>query len=139
MSSQIERFRVLMDVYTDSSGDPVVMSDLSSAVFSARSWPLLSVCAPGLYYASLMGKVGPWKENLANAWANCFSLSALESRSGSQWSKKSLQSNVCLRSLQLVEAFREHAETSSFMHSNGAALRTRVPLRPTMSGPHSAG
>ncbi len=56
----VEKFKVLLDVYTDRDSSVAVMPDQTSAADAMQQWPLLSVCAPGLHFASLMGKMGPW-------------------------------------------------------------------------------
>lgn len=101
----IEKFKVLLDVYTDNNKDSstAVMSDLTSAADAMQQWPLLSVCAPGLIFASLMGKMGPWRQEVGTMWQKVFKLSAMESMCPVQ-SKQSLLSSVALRSLQHVEA-----------------------------------
>lgn len=103
MDSQVERFKALMQVYTDSSGKCIVMSDLTSSVDAMTRWPLLSVCAPGLHFASLMGKVGPWKSHIGCAWQVAARSIVTDSSASSRWSVESVLSGVTLRSLQLVE------------------------------------
>ena len=77
------------------------MSDLTSAADAMQQWPLLSVCAPGLHFASLMGKMGPWRQEVGTMWEKVFRLAAVTSVCQSE---KSMLSSVSLRSLQHVEA-----------------------------------
>ena len=97
----VEKFKVLLDVYTDSDSSVAVMSDLTSAADAMQQWPLLSVCAPGLHFASLMGKMGPWRQEVGTMWEKVFRLAAVTSVCQSE---KSMLSSVSLRSLQHVEA-----------------------------------
>ena len=100
----VEKFKVLLDVYTDSDSSVTVMSDLTSAADAMQQWPLLSVCAPGLHFASLMGKMGPWRQEVGTIWQKVFfKLAVVESVCPVQC-KQSLLSSVALRSLQHVEA-----------------------------------
>ena len=97
----VEKFKVLLDVYTDKDSSIAVMSDLTSAADAMQQWPLLSVCAPGLHFASLMGKMGPWRQEVGTMWEKVFRLAAVTSVCQSE---KSMLSSVSLRSLQHVEA-----------------------------------
>ena len=97
----VEKFKVLLDVYTDNDSSIAVMSDLTSAADAMQQWPLLSVCAPGLHFASLMGKMGPWRQEVGTMWEKVFRLAAVTSVCQSE---KSMLSSVSLRSLQHVEA-----------------------------------
>ena len=99
----VEKFKVLLDVYTDSDSSVAVMSDLTSAADAMQQWPLLSVCAPGLHFASLMGKMGPWRQEVGTMWQKVFRLAAVTSVCPVQ-SEQSMLSSVSLRSLQHVEA-----------------------------------
>lgn len=99
----VQKFHVLLDVYTNEDSSIAVMSDLTSAADAMQQWPLLNVCAPGLHFASLMGKMGPWRQEVGTMWQKVFKLSAMESMCPVQ-SKQSLLSSVALRSLQHVEA-----------------------------------
>ena len=107
----VERFKMLIGIYTDPDGSPAVMSDLTSSAQNRSAYPLLGVHAPALYFMSLMGKDGPWKAALAQTWASVFQGSA----NASAYSQLSLQSldsllsmktidSIKLRSLQMVEA-----------------------------------
>ena len=61
-----EKFQLLLGVYTDTdSANIAVMSDLVSAAEAMQKWPLMSVCAPALHFASFMGKVGPWYQEFS--------------------------------------------------------------------------
>ena len=79
LDEHCSKFAILMQVYTHDGGEPVLPSDLESAIAAMKKWPLMSVCAPGLHFASLMGKVGPWKACLGDAWARALDLSATQS------------------------------------------------------------
>ena len=68
----VEKFKVLFDVYTDSASSVAVMSDLTSAADAMQQWPLLSVSAPGLHFASLMGKNGSLEARGRNHVAESF-------------------------------------------------------------------
>ncbi len=68
-----------------------------------KDFPLLHVCAPGLHFASLMGKFGPWKVALGESWRAVFRSDASSSTCPSKWSQQSLLFDVRLRSLQFVE------------------------------------
>jgi hypothetical protein len=105
----VEKFKVLLNVYTDSDSSVAVMSDLTSAVKAMQQWPLLSVCAPGLHFASLMGKMGPWRQEVGTMWQKVFESAAAESVCPVQQSKQSLLSAVAMRSFQHVEATMQAA------------------------------
>ena len=97
----VEKFKVMLNVYTNKDSSIAVMSDLTSAADAMQQWPLLSVCAPGLHFASLMGKMGPWRQEVGTMWEKVFRLAAVTSVCQSE---KSMLSSVSLRSLQHVEA-----------------------------------
>ena len=104
IDDHIEKFKLLLGVYTDTDSDNIaVMSDLVSAAEAMQKWPLMCVCAPALHFASLMGKVGPWKQEIGSKWSKVFRLHAEESECPKVKAKQSLLSSVTLRSLQLVE------------------------------------
>ena len=93
--AMIQRFCLLVGIYTNDDGSLAVPSDLEASVDALRSCPLLSVCCPPLYFMSLMGKDGPWKRWVEKHWSQAFDLDASSSSSN----RKSLR----IRSLQLVE------------------------------------
>ena len=105
----VERFKIFLDIYTDTDGSPAIMSDITSAVDDKIANPMLSVHAPALYFMSLMGKDGPWKVSLAKRWKAAFLMakdaSVVPKQSApSLQSLQSWKSVLALRSLQLVEA-----------------------------------
>ena len=123
----VEKFKVMLNVYTNEDSSIAVMSDLTSAADAMQQWPLLSVCAPGLHFASLMGKMGLWRQEVGTMWEKVFRLAAVTSVCQSE---KSMLSSVSLRSLQHVEATMRSATcglsdnphniyiyTFSFIHS----------------------
>ena len=91
----IKRFGLCLRIYTNENGSLAVMSDLEASVDAMKSCPLLSVCCPALYYMSLLGKDGPWKECLSKHWSQAFDPDADSSSSNG--------TSLCIRSLQLVE------------------------------------
>jgi hypothetical protein len=92
----VERFRLMMRIYTDPDGNMAVMSDIDATTDLMRRWPLMAPCAPALHFAALMGKHGPWKLSLGKAWGNTFKIGVQKSVANS--------SLLSLRSLQFVES-----------------------------------
>ena len=90
----IKRFGLCMRIYTNDDGSLAVPSDLGAAVHDMKCCPLLSVCCPALYYMSLLGKDGPWKEVLSKYWSEAFDQTAESS---------AVAVPLRIRSLQLVE------------------------------------
>ena len=72
----IERFKILMGIYTNPDGSPAVMSDITSAINNKIANPTLSVHAPALYFMSILGKDGPWKDAVAKRWKAAFLLTS---------------------------------------------------------------
>ena len=103
LNDHVAKFRVLMHIYTDMDGTPLVMSDLTSIADSIRRHPLLRTSAPALHFLAVMGKVGPFHVALGNKWSQVFKGHAMESVCPSRWSLQSVLSGLPLRSLQYVE------------------------------------
>ena len=104
----VERFKICMDIYTNNDGSPAVMSDLTSAHQARVAWPLMGTCTPALYFFSLMGKDGPWRDSLGARWVGAFKADAGKSICSnaslqSLRSMKSMRSAITLRSMQLLE------------------------------------
>ena len=76
---QLGRFKALMSIYTDADGSPAVMSDVTARTDAMLASPLMSPCAPALYFLMIMGKVGPWTEQLGRTWSKAFVLQATRS------------------------------------------------------------
>ena len=95
MDDHTEKLKLLLGVHTDKDSTEIaVMCDLVSAASAMQKWPLMSVCAPALHFASLMGKVGPWKQEIGSKWSKVFRLHAEESEC-----QKSRPSSPCCRLL----------------------------------------
>ena len=69
LDDHVSRVNAMMDIYRDADGSCAAMSDLSASTDAMHEWPLLPVCAPALFYASVLGKFGPWKRALGVAFS----------------------------------------------------------------------
>lgn len=95
----MQRFKVLVQIYTDLDGSAGVPSDLTSNITMAKQLLRMAHHAPALEYFFFMGKYGPWKTNMLDSWEGCFDERAQKSTTSMSTVSSGSLTSTSLRSL----------------------------------------